>query len=221
MKYLILDIETCNLDMKAEGLEFSNPDGWRTACVSIYDIWDGEPYSSAVDQHFVSDPEQLVAHDSKLATYSLLPLKHLAEALTRYYDSGYILVTKNGFNFDLPILCKPLDEGGADARSIINIFEMDNRHIDICRLLTEKYGYRFSLQNLVKAVVGEEESKTMNAAFAPVEWDAKNYRSVIDYCLHDCYLTARVFFEAPKKPFVCNGYNGTRRSNIEIRAPWP
>ena len=221
MKHLFLDIETANLDMKAEGLEFSNPLGWRTSCVSIYDIWDGESYSSAVDQHFVSDPEYLVSQDSDLSTYSLLPLNNLADALTRYFDSGYFLVTKNGFSFDLPILCKPIEDGGADARQILAEFEHNDRHIDICRLLTEKYGYRFSLQNLVKAVVGEEESKTMNASFAPVEWDAGNYRSVIDYCLHDCYLTARVFFEAPNKPFTCNGYNGTRRSNIEIRAPWP
>ena len=71
MKYVVLDIETSNLDMEAEGLTFGNPEGWNTACVSLYDIWQGEPYDSGMELHFVSDPDWLVSQDSNLENYSL------------------------------------------------------------------------------------------------------------------------------------------------------
>ena len=37
MKVIALDIETKNLDMESEGLDFGNPNGWETSCVSIWD----------------------------------------------------------------------------------------------------------------------------------------------------------------------------------------
>ena len=37
MKVIALDIETKNLDMESEGLDFGNPEGWKTSCVSIWD----------------------------------------------------------------------------------------------------------------------------------------------------------------------------------------
>ena len=38
-RYIALDIETANLDMEAEGLEFGNPKGWKTSCVCLYAFW--------------------------------------------------------------------------------------------------------------------------------------------------------------------------------------
>ena len=46
-KFLVLDIETSNLDMDVDGLTFDNPKGWRTSCVGIYDIWEGEERGSS------------------------------------------------------------------------------------------------------------------------------------------------------------------------------
>ena len=41
-KCLVLDIETANLDMEAEGLAFDNPKGWTTSCVGKYGHGNGE-----------------------------------------------------------------------------------------------------------------------------------------------------------------------------------
>ena len=57
-KCLVLDIETANLDMEAEGLSFDNPKGWTTSCVGIYDIWEGE--SEGVHYYYVANPDKIM-----------------------------------------------------------------------------------------------------------------------------------------------------------------
>ncbi len=51
MKIIGLDIETLNLDMDSEGLEFDNPQGWKTSCVCIYD------HHRDLTYHYVEDPK--------------------------------------------------------------------------------------------------------------------------------------------------------------------
>ena len=53
MKVIALDIETKNLDMKAEGLDFNNPDGWKVSCVSIWHPTSGA-YNYAGKDYFGS-----------------------------------------------------------------------------------------------------------------------------------------------------------------------
>ena len=62
-KCLVLDIETANLDMDAEGLVFDNPKGWKTSCVGIYDIWEGE--EEGINYYYVSDPDIIMDKDLK------------------------------------------------------------------------------------------------------------------------------------------------------------
>lgn len=215
-KCLVLDIETANLDMDAEGLAFDNPQGWITSCVGIYDVWEGE--SEGINYYYVSDPNKIMTPELK--DYNLRNMDSLVNTLTQCYDSGYYIVTKNGKGFDLPILSKTLENGGAGLKSIIDKYETADRHIDICMLLRNKYGYRFSLQNLVKGLYGEEESKTMNAAHAPKAWAKGDYQEVLDYCMHDCVLTAKVFFDAPKSNFEAVGFNGQRSKKHQIKVNW-
>lgn len=217
-KCLFLDIETQNLDMESEGLAFDNPKGWKTACVGIYDLWEGEPYDKGVSYFFVPDANHI--YDKSMRKYNLWNLETLEQTLTKCYESGYYLVTKNGKGFDLPILSKSLEEGGASVKDIIDKYEGDNRHIDICALLREQYGYRFSLQNLVNGLYGSNESKTMAAAEAPKAWDRGEHREVLDYCIYDCILTAKVFFDAPQQTFEAVGYNGKRRKKMIVKANW-
>ena len=87
-------------------------------------------------------------------------------------------------------------------------------------MLRDQYGYRFSLQNLVKGLYGEQESKTMDAAHAPKAWANGDYQEVLDYCMHDCVLTAKVFFDAPKNSFEAVGFNGQRRKKHQIKVNW-
>ena len=81
-------------------------------------------------------------------------------------------------------------------------------------------GYRFSLQNLVKGLYGESESKTMDAAHAPKAWADGKYQEVLDYCMHDCVLTANVFFDAPQSKFEAVGFNGQRSKKHQIKVNW-
>tara|TARA_R110001592_G_scaffold194304_2_gene441801 strand:+ start:2742 stop:3395 length:654 start_codon:yes stop_codon:yes gene_type:complete len=215
-KCLVLDIETANLDMDAEGLAFGNPDGWITSCVGIYDIWEGE--SDGVNYYYVSDPDKIMTPE--LEEYNLRSMDSLLTTLTHCYDSGYHIVTKNGKGFDLPILSKTLENGGAGLKSIIDKYETADRHIDICMLLREQYGYRFSLQNLVTGLYGEDESKTMDAAHAPKAWANGEHQEVLDYCMHDCVLTAKVFFDAPKTKFEAVGSNGQNKKKHQIKVNW-
>jgi len=215
-KCLVLDIETANLDMESEGLAFDNPKGWTTSCVGIYDIWEGE--SEGIHYYYVPDPHAIM--DKDLKEYNIRNIDTLVETLKQCYQSGYYIVTKNGKGFDLPILSKTLEKGGAGLQDIVNKYETADRHIDICYLLREQYGYRFSLQNLVIGLYGKQESKTMDAAHAPKAWADGKYQEVLDYCMHDCVLTAKVFFDAPHQTFECVGYNGKRSKKHQIKVNW-
>lgn len=142
-RYIALDIETLNLDMEAEGLQFGEPTGWRTSCVCIYDFWIDEGVDSGMGIFYVADPDAIIEVDPTLRGYAIRPLDSLSSDLTTYFKQGYTLVTKNGLGFDLPILAKHIDDGGANCLDIIEDFELDDRHLDICYLLRQQYGYRF------------------------------------------------------------------------------
>jgi len=181
-KIIALDIETTNLDMKAEGLSFNEPRGWTTGCVVVYDAWNDHP-------HYFADVELSPRH--RLRSH-LRPLSDLGRCLEHYANKGYILLTQNGTLFDLPILSKDLQDGGAGITT-----QIENMiHIDPTQLLMRDTGKRYSLQKLVKGVLGDSASKSMAAALAPVEWAKGHYAEVIRYCEQDCRLTAAYFMQA-------------------------
>ena len=55
--------------------------------------------------------------------------------------------------------------------------------------LKEKTGIRYRLNHLIHGMLGEDESKLMDAANAPIEWAKGNYEDVIRYCIDDCHKT--------------------------------
>lgn len=219
-RYLALDIETANLDMESEGLQFGNPDGWQTSCVCLYDFWIDEGVENGVPIYYVEDPEKVVSVDDNLKYYNLRGLSELSSDLERFFKQGYTLVSKNGLGFDMPILMKSFEKGGADCYDILRKYELDKRHIDICYLLRQQYGFRFSLQNLVKGLYGDSDSKTMSASKAPELWAEKEYRLVLDYCMHDCVLTGKVFVEAPLRSFTATGRKNGRSQTMIISPSW-
>jgi hypothetical protein len=218
-----LDIETKNLDMKTEGLKFGQPEGWKTSCVALYEVPFGSEIESGNSYYYAHVDElpyvqaQLDAQgiDIKVNSFSALTFD-----LARMWEEGYLLITKNGLGFDLPILSKPVELGGADAEGVITTFEEEGRHLDLERVLYDRSGgYRFSLAALVKSLVPDDE-KLMQASFAPVEWNAGNYSEVLEYCLHDSYLTAKVYVGAQDKSFWAYGKKDDIKVNFLLQSPW-
>lgn len=219
-KYLVLDIETANLDMEAEGLQFGNPKGWRTSCICIYDFWLDEGVSNGVGIYYVADPELILKHSPELRGYNLRPITQFSSDLLNWFKKDYTLVTKNGLGFDLPILMKSIEDGGSESEDILNRYELTGRHIDICHLLKKQYGYRFSLSTLVKGLYGDSDSKTLAASEAPMLWAEKQFDIVLDYCMHDCVLTAKVFVDAPHRSFEAQGRKNGKPQTMMISPSW-
>ena len=131
MKIIYIDIETKNRFLS--GLNFQNPQGWLISCFCVYDSYTGEKY------YFVEDKEEIISlyNFDTLSIVKRDVVKNIysfteAETIMRnFYNKGYILNSFNGFNFDFPILGKPIPEGGANLSAIIDLFEQDNRTKDL------------------------------------------------------------------------------------------
>lgn len=189
-KYIVLDIETANLSMKDEGLEFNNPKGWKISCVCVYDSHKDQ------DWFFINESE-MDAVNRSISNYELYGFNKLNEMLNQWFDEGYILMTHNGTFFDNPILSKSIVDGGAGCGSILKQFD-SSRQIDMSLTLNELTGERYRLQHLVHGLLGNSFSKLMDAAFAPVEWNNGNYENVLKYCISDCHLTLDAYLVAEK-----------------------
>ena len=206
-KIISLDIETANLSMKDDALDFNNPEGWIISCVGVYDsyqdkkhiyVYDNEVIKKLINDEFESEDKEYLQEmiDNESLDYDIWPINALNSHLNSWILEGYSLLTHNGINFDVPILNKHILDGGASCYSVN---WSDTIHYDLSNLLLEKTGIRYRLQHLVKGMLGDEKSKLMDAAFAPVEWDAEKYYSVMDYCISDCELTYEVFTECAKQ----------------------
>jgi hypothetical protein len=193
MKYIYIDIETKNKFLS--GLDFKKPNGWEISCFCIYNSYTGDKY------YFVNNKDEiLLQYDLK----TLSPVKHnifdnlynftdAYDILNNFYKEGYILNSFNGLDFDYPILSKSIREGGANLQEIIYLFELDNRTKDLFFDLNIHTKINFSLQNLIKGVIGNKYSKTMKSNAAPHQWAKKKYLEVLMYCMLDCIYTSEVF----------------------------
>ena len=197
MNVIALDIETKNLDMGAEGLDFGNPKGWEVSCVSIY-----HPTAGAFNYaQWESLPAEV------MEKFTVMSFQQLKEDLQTWWDDGYTLITKNGNNFDLPIISKPIADGGCGVGKIIKQYvdgdDLSERHLDLQTYLEDAtFGVRFSLQTLIKSVLGADESKLMEAKFAPQAWAEGNYAEVIHYCEEDARYTYQVWRVARDRGFL-------------------
>ncbi len=160
------------------------------------------------------------------ATYARLNLKDfntLKSDLERWSEEDYLLITKNGYNFDLPIISKSETDGGCGVQDILNSFEEAEQHLDLQRYLEEATGgIRFSLQNLIHAVLGTDESKLMSADHAPKSWNIGDFLSVVEYCDADAEYTYKVWKKARSKGSLqCVGKlaNG-KEHNCLVKIKW-
>jgi len=173
--YAALDIETKNLDMKAEGLSFDNPKGWDISCICVV---------SENGKSWTFTDSELVSAENK---YSL-------SAFTKvFYDEiipNHVILTHNGYRFDFPIIQEYLKR--EFSQDLPGYFEQ----FDSCDYLLGKTGVRYRLAHLVSYHLGSEASKLMDAANAPVAWAEGRHQEVVDYCLHDCLLTIQMIRDA-------------------------
>ena len=200
MKIIGLDIETMNLDMAEDNLDFDNPQNWKVSCVCIHDHHRDLTYQYMLDPLKIED----IAEDDLIYDWSFL-----AWDLEEWFYQGYTLITKNGATFDLPIISKSIEDGGCGVKNQIDYFlnapktketrygerDLPPRHIDICQFLRDvSDGYRFSLENLIKGCLGESEGKLMPATEAPKAWLNNEYRRVLAYCCSDAHYTTQIYF---------------------------
>ena len=68
MKIIGLDIETLNLDMVEDNLDFDNPEGWKVSCVCIHD------HHRDLTYQYMLDPTQIegIKEDDLIYDWSFL-----------------------------------------------------------------------------------------------------------------------------------------------------
>jgi hypothetical protein len=209
---VVLDIETANLDMDAEGLSFGNPDGWVVSCVGVHLMGTGQDYV------YVRDYGPVMAQVLPTEpSYRVFPLAMLAMHMNGWLMRSIPLITHNGEGFDLPILAKSLPDGGAGCAKAVSGYADSGLHIDTCARLLSHTGLRIHLSDLCSTLLGSDPSdgKLMPAAEAPIAWSQGRYRQVIDYCIQDCVLTGRVWAAArSSEPFEVVGHKpGQKRKH--------
>ena len=193
IRLVSLDIETANLDMEAEGLAFDDPKGWRTAVVCLHDTVNNLTHTYVHPDEY---EEVLKTHDSSMGR--LYDFECLQYHLRSKRNQGYTLLTHNGLGFDLPIISKSIKDGGVGGCAALLAKWPKETMMDTCAILRKATGERYRLNHLIHGLLGEEESKLMDAANAPKEWAKKNYAEVIRYCMDDTQKTVAVFLTAGK-----------------------
>ena len=212
---IALDIETANLDMDTEGLAFGDPQGWRVSCVGVHFI------GGSKDRMYVQDYGSVMGTVGHTDAYDVHPLAMLPMHMNGWIMRGVPLITHNGEGFDLPILAKTMPDGGAGCAKAISRYAENGLHIDTCARLLLHTGLRIHLSDLCRTLLGSDPSdeKSMPAAEAPIAWSEGRYREVMDYCIQDCRLTARVWQVADSmESFQVVGHKPgqKRRRKVEI-----
>jgi DNA polymerase elongation subunit (family B) len=227
MKIIGLDIETMNLDMVQDNLDFDNPEGWQVSCVCIHDHHRDLTYQYMVDPSLIEDIQE---------TDLIYDWSFLGWDLEEWFYQGYTLVTKNGASFDLPIINKSIEDGGCGVKNQIENFlkapktketkygerELPPKHIDICKYLRDvSDGYRFSLENLIKGCLGESEGKLMPAAEAPKAWAIGDYRRVLAYCCGDAKHTTEIFYFGRREGrILAVGKKEDEEKDMKVKVMW-
>lgn len=179
-----LDIETKNEDISS--LDFNNPKGWEISCICLYNS--DNQYFYFVDNFMNTQPYAIFRNEPK-ANWYRQNLSEFEEWFNRkIVETEELVVTKNGSNFDFPII-----------EEYLGIELPYFRHIDLEEYVTIKIGERWRLNEMIAYHLGEEGSKLMDASYAPRFWNEGFREIVIGYCLDDCKKTLEVFNDAKSK----------------------
>ena len=131
MRIISLDIETANVDMESEGLQFNDPKGWRTAVVGIHNSYTG------YDMVYVADSIlEEVRLRCNLPYHRIHPFSILPYHLRKWRNEGYTLLTHNGLGFDLPIMSKSVKDGGVGGCASLLKKWPKTQMMDTCAVLS-------------------------------------------------------------------------------------
>lgn len=231
--FLVLDIETLNLDL-GEGVNFGDPAGWQisTLCLTTshnFSVIGLNEFVFVADDYWSFMPKKL--QDDK-RYFLLSEFENFMKWIV--VPSKIPIVTHNGNNFDWPIVLKDWTDGGAiytgDSNSVdiaerknpplitsYEYLEKNNLLFDTAEDLQNRYGKRFHLTDLVSAI-HSTDNKSMKASEAPIAWVNGEYQKVIDYCLQDCHLTAKLF-QTPLDKISCPPSKSQEKISIDT-TPW-
>ena len=167
IRTISLDIETANLDMRAEGLTFDNPKGWKTAVVCVHD---GVHNRTSIYVHPDKYDEVTRICGGKLGI--VYPFDILEYHLRSKRNEGYTLLTHNGLGFDLPIISKSIEDGGVGGCASLLEKWPKNQMMDTCAVLSKATGEKttrtFSLCKFSKSF-----SKTSDQVVQAWQWKLK------------------------------------------------
>lgn len=96
-----------------------------------------------------------------------------------YFNCADKLVSYNGIGFDNKVLA---------ANGIIIPMV---KCVDLAQILYQKMGRRYKLDDLTRR--NFSTGKTEDGALAPILWQEGRHIEVIDYCLNDVALTAKLY----------------------------
>lgn len=110
------------------------------------------------------------------------------ESLQHAMSEAEYIVTFNGRSFDGPLL----DEFGVHIPQ--------DKHVDLLAAIWEAHGLGWPFKYPSHAGYGLDAcclandipGKTGNGALAPVMWQQGRWMEVVDYCLHDIWMTLRL-----------------------------
>lgn len=141
----------------------------------------------------------------------------LAQTMTQLIEQQPLLVTFNGYQFDLPLMAT-LARNELSVSHLQAWQRLAAQSYDILREiwlvdLVNKFAKGLnSLAALAEA--NDLGRKTGMGAQAPQDWAAGRWASVLNYCQQDVYLTKALF------DLVCAG-EGIKRSNGSVLLPKP
>ena len=98
---IILDIETKNLEPIGNGLQFGNPQNWKTSCACIIEVVG--PTAQDIEPHVFVEKD-MVAELTSMGI-QCKSFEHLPDYLENCLEDELPLLTHNGIGFDLAYDC--------------------------------------------------------------------------------------------------------------------
>jgi hypothetical protein len=168
----------------------------------IFELKPGEdlnkyaPFHISVASTAIYEGEERIWYSVDDCNNPLLNMsKPIANDLLRYIkamqDEGFTVCAWNGLGFDIRWI-------GYNAENMELASKIAYKMWDPMFQFFNQRGFPVSLAAVAKAM-GIKQSKLMNGADAPKEWNAGNYQKVMDYVLGDSQITNLIIKEIIKR----------------------
>ena len=160
------------------------------------DIEKYAPFHISVASTAIHEGDEQIWYSADTQNRPLLQMtKTTANDLLAYLkakqNEGYCVCAWNGLKFDLQWI-------GYNAQNMKLASEIALHIYDPMFQFFNQRGFPVGLASVAKAM-GIKQSKLMNSEDAPKQWQAGNYKKVMDYVLGDCQMTNLIANEIIKR----------------------